>query len=296
MKNKALLLAVIGALMFGLLAAISVSNFLANTRANNKLNTIVVAKVEIPLGAKIVAEQLTTVQTPQNATPDGTFDDPAKVLGRVTATRILPREAIINSRLAGAGAIAGLSAIIPEGYRAMTVKVDDETGISGFVMPGALVDVLAVINTNGEVVSKIILQNIKVLANGDNLDEPGDKREAKSVRTVTLLVTPAQSEKLTLASADGKLRLAMRSSVDQGDEQTSGASRRTLLTGERAVLVPEVSPSPVRNPAPRPAQSRARARLDLPLAGIAPPVAAPVKPSASVEVFEGMKKRSVEFP
>jgi pilus assembly protein CpaB len=250
---------------------------------------------------------LTTVQAPHNVTPDGAFDDPAKVVGRVAATRLSPREAVIESRLASAGSTAGLSAIIPAGYRAMTVKVDDEVSISGFVMPGAYVDVLAVINPPGQIsgdpVSQIILQNIKVLANGDNLDEPDDKREAKTVRTVTLLVTPEEAEKLMLASADGKLRLAMRNAVDQGGEQTLGASKRTLLTGERNLPLPELKSqsAPVAAAALQPRRITGKTGKARPAGqSESPPPSAGTLPKnpppTSIEVFEGMKRRSVEFP
>ncbi|MFN7927504.1 MAG: Flp pilus assembly protein CpaB [Blastocatellia bacterium] len=193
----------------------------------------------------------------------------------------------------------------PGGYRAMTVRVDDETGIAGFLVPGTLVDVLAVISANnGNPVSKIVLQNIKVLANGQNLDQPKDEREANSVKTVTLQVTPDQSEKLALAAAEGKLRLALRNSVDKNDEATSGATRRSLLTGERSALLeaePKTpQPPPIFRPAPtpsKPAPNRAPVRNTTPVP-LAPtlPAPEPAKPRPAVEVFEGSKKRTVVFP
>lgn len=291
MRNKALVFVLIGAVFFGLIAAVSVSRFLSNTQANN-LNPIVVAKVEIPLGAKIIAEQLTTVRVPRNATPEGTFDALDKVIGRITVTRIAAREPVTNFRLAAEGATAGLSAIVPEGYRAMTVKVDDESGLSGFLNPGAIVDVLAIINPSGsgtgDPISKIVLQNIKVLANGENMDEPKDRREASKVRTVTLQVTPEQAEKLALASADGRLRLALRNSIDQGDQQTPGASRRTLLTGERALPAPEPGAPPIRRQRTSVAQP--------PNIKVILPTPSPAAQRVSVEVFEGVKRRTIDFP
>lgn len=306
MKNKAPFLALIGAILFGLLASVSVTNYLANARGTNKMNTIVIARMEIPLGSKILAEQLTTVQMPQSATPEGAFNEVSKVVGRVAATRLSARETVIDARLAPVGAAAGLSAIIPEGQRAMTVKVDDDSGMSGFVLPGTFVDVAAVIRIVGNGgennISKIILQNIKVLANGDNLDEPNDKRDAQKARTVTLLVAPDQAEKLLLASADGRLRLVMRNGADQNNLPTQGANVRTLLTGEGGLsaLNNTAPASPQSTPTPAPARLRRlapAARLTtLPLfSEVAPkPAPAPVRPP--VEFFEGTKKRSVEFP
>ena len=144
-------------------------------------------------------------------------------------------------------------------------------------------------------ISKIILQNIKVLANGQNIDKPEDQREANSVKAVTLLVTPEQAEKLAMAASEGKLQLVMRNQIDQGDEQTPGVNKRGLLTGERASMQPEPGAlkseqpkqetRPVVRRAPKPAEPK--------------PAAAPAPqptPRTQVEMIEGAKKRSVEFP
>src|SRR6187397_2499493 len=232
MRNKRFFIVLAGALLFGLLAAVSVSRYLSSAQAYTKsLRGVAVAKVAIPLGTKIIAEQIQLVQFPQESTPDGAFDSVEKLAGRVAVVNIAPREPITEARLAPEGTAGGLSAIIPEGYRAMTVKVDDAAGISGFITPGTLVDVVVVIDPregagNQDPVSKIALQNIKVLANGQNIDKPKDEREANSVKAVTLQVTPEQAEKLALASSEGKLQLMMRSSIDQGDEQTLGINKR----------------------------------------------------------------------
>ena len=312
MRNKRLVFVMVGAVFFGLIAAFSVSRYLSGTQAYAKnLNSVVVAKVDIQPGEKIIAEQLASVQFPANAMPDGTVDSMDKLIGRVAVVQIAAREPVTDFKLAPEGSAGGLSAVIPEGYRAMTVKVDDVVGISGFVMPGALVDIVVVINPveqNGQQnpISKIVLQNIKVLANGQNIDRPKNDREAESVKAVTLQVTPEQAEKLALASSEGKLQLVMRNSVDQGDEQTLGVDKRILLGGERAKPVPDAgslkSEQPKQTTAPAPVMRRSYPRADNSRSGIAPapqaatPPAAPAPPRSSVEVIEGAKKRSVDFP
>jgi len=296
MRNKRFFIVLTGALLFGLLAAISVTRYLSSAQAYSKnLNRVAVAKVAIPLGTKIIAEQLMVVQFPPESTPDGAFDSVEKLAGRVAVMNIAPREPVTEARLAPEGTAGGLSAVIPEGYRAMTVKVDDVVGISGFVMPGTLVDVVVVIDPAEKAgmqdpISKIVLQNIKVLANGQNIDKPADQREANSVKAVTLLVTPEQAEKLALASSEGKLQLVMRNSIDQGDEQTNGINKRALLGGERAQPVPEAGALKSEQTAPLP-----KAR---PVRTEAKPAAAPAPapPRASVEMIEGAKKRNVDFP
>src|SRR5688500_4001526 len=125
----------------------------------------------------------------------------------------------------------------------MTVKVDDAAGISGFIQPGTLVDVVVTIDPEGtgrqDPISKIVLQNIKVLANGQNIDKPENEREANSVKAVTLQVLPEQAEKLALAATEGKLQLVMRSQIDQGNEETPGVNKRNLLNGDKAMPVPQ---------------------------------------------------------
>src|SRR6266481_5491372 len=288
MRNKRFFFVLAGALLFGLLAAVSVSRYLSSAQAYTKnLNRVAVAKVAIPLGSKILPEQVTMVQFPKESTPDGTFESPEKLAGRVAVVNIAPREPITESRLAPEGTAGGLSAVIPEGYRAMTVKVDDVVGISGFIMPGTLVDVVVVIDPAEHAgmqdpISKIVLQNIKVLANGQNIDKPDNQREANSVKAITLQVTPEQAEKLALASSEGKLQLVMRNSIDQGDEQTKGVNKRELLDGDRATPAPDPGSLKSEQPKPeaRPVIRRTRVQAEVKPAS-AP---APQAPRASVEM------------
>jgi pilus assembly protein CpaB len=300
MRNKRLIIAMLAAVAFGLIAAISVSRYLASAQAYTKnLTNVVVAKVEIPVGTRIVPEQLSVAQFPRTVAPDGTFaviDE--KLIGRVVITRISPREPVTEYRLAPVGAAGGLSSVIPDGYRAMTVKVDDVVGVSGFIQPGSLVDVVVTINPpeerQRERVSKIVLQNIKVLANGQNIDKPKNEKEVERVKAVTLQVTPEQAEKLALASSEGKLQLVMRNAVDQNDEVTPGANKTTLLSGERAVPVPEPGLGPKEAKPKTTVTRRPKPRV------VKPPAeritAAPAPPRPSIEVIEGAKKKHVDFP
>ena len=146
MRNKRFFVVLAGALVFGLLAAVTVSRYLSSAQAFSKdMNRVVVAKVAIPLGTKIIAEHVMVVQFSKESTPDGVFESVEKLVGRVAVVNIGAREPVTETRLAPEGTTGGLSAVIPEGYRAMTVKVDDVVGISGFIMPGTLVDVVVVI-------------------------------------------------------------------------------------------------------------------------------------------------------
>src|SRR5947209_2480827 len=309
MRNKRFFIVMTGALIFGLLAAFSVSRYLSSAQANTgNLTKVAVAKVDIPIGTKIIPEQITEAEFPSNGIPDGAFESVEKLIGRVTITNVAAREAITDSNLAPAGTDGGLTAIIPEGYRAMTVKVDDASGVSGFIQPVAIVDVVVVIDPkensiNQDPISKVVLQNIKVLANAQNMDKPKNEREATTVKAVTLQVTPEQAEKLALAANEGKLQLIMRNSIDQGDTQTIGINKRSLLTGERANPIPDEgslkSEQPQTKPSPSPAPKHARVAAELVPQVVPAPVvkpAAPPQPKNSIEMIEAGKKRSVDFP
>jgi pilus assembly protein CpaB len=301
MRNKRLIIALTGAVLCGLIGVMLVTRYLSNVQAFTRdLGNVVVAKQEIPLGERITAEQLALAPIPNGSLPEGVFRKMDEVIGRVAITPIGARETITNMKLAPAGTGAGLSAVIPEGYRAMTVKVDDVVGVSGFIMPGSFVDVVATITplaqagaTNGPI-SKIVLQNIKVLASGAKIDSPENQRQPSEVKAVTLQVTPEQAEKLVLAANEGKLQLVMRNYSDQEDTQTKGANKSTLLSGES--FVPQPAPpsekaqesKPVANHAPRVRRANVALRQEKPAA---PPVS-----RNAVELIEGAKRRDVEIP
>jgi pilus assembly protein CpaB len=299
MRNKRLIIALTGAVICGLLGVMLITRYLSNVQAFTKdLGNVVVAKTEIPLGDKITAQQLALAPIPNGSLPEGVFRKMDDVVGRVAVTPIGVRETITNMKLAPAGTGGGLSAVIPEGYRAMTVKVDDVVGVSGFIMPGSFVDVVAIVIPAGQQggdaggpISKIVLQNIKVLASGPKIDSPENQREPASVKAVTLQVTPDQAERLVLAANEGKLQLVMRNYGDQEDTQTKGVNKSNLLSG--ASYVPQPAP-----PSEKVEQSKPAVKHIAPVKRVivAEKPAAPPPPRNSVELIEGPKRRDVELP
>jgi len=292
MRNKRLIIALAGAVLCGVLGVMLVTRYLANVQAYTRdLGNVVVAKVEIPLGEKIAEEQLMLAPIPNGSAPEGAFRKISEVAGRVAITPIGVREPVTSIKLAPEGIGGGLSAVIPEGYRAMTVKVDDVVGVSGFVMPGSYVDVVAVIvppaqqniQSQGPI-SKIVLQHIKVLASGPKLDSPDNQREPTNAKAVTLQVTPEQAEKLVLAANEGKLQLVMRNYSDQEPSQTRGVDKRKLLTDESVIDEPAPAPKPVKT---KPAAPK-RVAVTIPK-DVKPPVQ--IAPRNSVELIEGSKRR-----
>jgi pilus assembly protein CpaB len=302
MRNKRLILALTGAVICGLLAVMLITQYIASIQSYQKdLNNVVVAKTEIQLGKKITADELTLLPIPNGSAPEGAFRKLEDAVGRVAVIPIGVREPITELKLAREGMGAGLGAVIPEGYRAMTVKVDEIVGVSGFVMPGSFVDVVAVIvpmNQNAAAkgpISKIVLQNIKVLASGANIDSPGDQREPTTVNAVTLLVTPEEAEKLVLAANESKLQLVMRHYGDQEDTQTKGANKDSLLDGH--------SVTPLPGPAvEKPVESQPKAKAKIRRNNVVaqqeskPAPVPPPAPRNSIELIEGAKRRDVEIP
>jgi pilus assembly protein CpaB len=301
MRNKRLIIALAGAVLCGLLGVMLVTRYLSNVQAYTKdLGNVVVAKVEIQVGQKITAEDLAFAAIPNGSAPEGAFRKIDQVIGRVAITPIGVRETITNRKLAPEGTGGGLPAVIPEGYRAMTVKVDDVVGVSGFVMPGSYVDVVAVIvpatkqgvEPQGPI-SKIVLQHIKVLASGEKIDSPQNQREPSNVKAVTLQVTPEQAEKLVLAANEGKLQLVMRNYSDREDTQTTGANKNTLLTGDSFIAEP---PPPSAHEQQKAAQTVKRPIVTRNSVAKPEKLAAQRIPRTSIELIEGAKRREVELP
>lgn len=301
MRNKRLIIALTGAVVCGLIGVMLITRYLSNVQAYTKdLGNVVVAKTEIQLGEKIAAEHLALAPIPNGSAPEGAFRKMDQLIGRVAIMPVGVREVITSSKLAPEGMGAGLSAVIPEGYRAMTVKVDDVVGVSGFVMPGSFVDVIAVIlppaqqggQSQGPI-SKIVLQNIKVLASGTKIDSPENQREPSAVKAVTLQVTPEQAEKLVLATNEGKLQLVMRNYTDQEGTETKGANKASLLSGDG--YVPQPEPPGEKVVTAKPVQPKPARRSTVATPREEKPVAQPVSRN-SVELIEGAKRRDVEIP
>lgn len=250
---------------------------------------VVVAAVDMPLATTLRPELLKTIDWPTNGRPQGSFPDPKEVEGRVTGVALVVGEPVIEGRLTAKGRGAGMAALIPANMRAMTVHVNEVIGVGGFIHPGDLVDVLTTMQTpavrpttagRDEYRSRIVLQNIRVLAIGEQLASEANKPE--SVPAVTLLVTPEQSERLALASTQGKLQLTMRSQADNEEIATAGISPPELLGPGLAVAA---SSSPA-EPLPRHYSQRQDSRRLAALMPAAPPPPTPPPPKSGIEVVE----------
>jgi pilus assembly protein CpaB len=224
-------------------------------------SSVIVAAQDLQIGASIRQEDLRAVPWPSNAVPTGAFGKPEDLVGRGLIMPVMMNEPFLPSKLASKEAGAGLPPVIPEGFRALSVRVNDVIGVAGYVLPGTRVDVVATVNpTNNQpdVTSKVILTNVQVVAAGTKIEQD-DKNKPVQVAVVTLLVNPDEAEKLTLASTEGKIQLALRNPLDKTAPDTYGIKPAVLMgTGAPARRVATAStarPRPQQQVAPAPVQA-----------------------------------------
>ena len=253
-----------------------------------KSEGIVVAAMELPLATTLAAEHLTVVKWPSDSLPEGAFSNPKELVGRVVLAKLSRNEVVLPSKLATREAGSGMAALIPENMRAAAVRVDDVVGVAGFVHPDDRVDVIVTMRpeSGGETSSKVILQNIRVLAVGKDLKIDDQKRsQALPVTVATLLVTTEQSEMLALASAQGKLLLTLRPWADHNRVPTNGIGPSALLGVDRPHVAEATRARDDERAAPRAPRTSGPAAP-----APAPPAAAP----ASAEVVEILRGDRVE--
>jgi pilus assembly protein CpaB len=239
MQNR-LKIALVVAVFFGLIAAYGIYNFLSqqqreadSLRAANQ--DIVVAAQDIAPGTTLNDEALRkglikTTPWPKSSIPAGAFSSPQQVFGKVNRVKILANEPILESRLAGEG--AGLTVRLEAGKRALALRVDEIVGVSGFIVPDDRVDVILTTTPLGAAqdakISKIVLQNMRVLSVAQSTEQKDGKPQL--ARSITLEVTPEEAEKLTLASQEGQIVLALRGLGDAAQLTTIGSNKRDLLS------------------------------------------------------------------
>jgi pilus assembly protein CpaB len=278
MRSRGLMMLLI-ALLAGLGAVVMAARWMQGQ--NSGQGRIAVANAEIQLGSAITPEMVRMVDWPQSNQPPGVFTEVEKLHGRVVTGTVQRGEPVLEARLAPIGTKGGLSAIVPAGKRAMTVRVNDVVGVAGFALPGTFVDVM--VNTQEEgsknndrdrTISKIVLDRILVLAVAQEADR--DNTKPKVVNAVTLEVTPQQAEMLDLARSVGTLSLVLRNQAESGEATTVGATKQQLLGTQ---------PPP---PAPAPAPVVRRAARPVPVLVATTP--APAPPQTCVEMIRGLQR------
>jgi len=238
MKSRRALLMLGLAMALGLAAVLLAARWLRQPASSTV--RIAVAAADVGLGQRLAPDMVSLAEWPASSVPSGAQRELAALAGRVLKTSVQRGEPVTEAKLAPAGTLGGLSALIAEGKRAITVRVNDVVGVAGFALPGNFVDILvyAPPQNNGSngasetALSKIVLERILVLAVAQEVAR--DDTKPRVVNAVTLEVTPGQAEQLDLARSVGTLSLVLRNQVDPRPGATQGATRHSVLALDTA--------------------------------------------------------------
>jgi pilus assembly protein CpaB len=223
-----------------------------------KFSPVVVAAVPLGLGARLKASDLRVLNWPLAQQPAGSFSRIDDCVDRALITPVVANEVILDQKLARREAGAGLPAAIPEGMRAVSIRVDDVVAVAGFVQPGTMVDVMvtgdpSLTGAPGISITRTFLEDIRVLASGQQVQQDATGKP-QTATVVTLLVTPEQANLLALASTQGKIHLALRNTIDTKEVNPAAAYTSSLF-----LHAPQPAVTQKRAPAPRPVPSSAPA-------------------------------------
>lgn len=206
---------------------------------------VVVANADLAWGTKLTPEMLQVQELPAGVLPEGHFTSLEAIKDRVLLIDIKRNELLMESKLAPVGTTGGVAAVTDPNKRAMSVKVDDVIGVAGFIKPADRVDVMVTIEPESgkqaHAISKMILENVKVLAAGTQMERKGKDEEPVQVQVITVEVDVEEAEKLALASTQGRLRLALRNPMNSERVLTKGANVGALLSSFRAKQAPKKS-------------------------------------------------------
>lgn len=250
-KKNILIVAAITGLITGLL----IYRFLSNTAAKSQATLIPEAMAKVDIKPRMVIEpwMVTTVYIPRSRVPDGVGIRSENTYGKVALVFIARGKPINPKDIENRDSSLGLSYVIPNSMRAVTVAMDPVIGVAGFLRPGDHVDVVATFKDNQSITARTVIQNVQLLALGPQMEKgriqkDGDKpAQISNKDTATLLVTPSQAERLVLAENQGKLRLVLRGVNDKSISYTSSA---VMGTPRANVVVTKIRPN---QPEPRPA-------------------------------------------
>lgn len=277
--NRRLVLVLAFACVVGLVASFFVYRVVSQMAAVQPVDAteqIVVATAALGMAETVTPQHIKLVPWPRTAVPAGAIRNLKDAEGRVARMSIVPGEPLIEAKLAadisGRGGIMPM--LVPPGRRGVSIKVDDATRDSGFVLPNSQVDVLVAMPRPGsqERVAKVILQDITVLAAGQIVEMRDNK--PVTVSTVTLSLTPEQAERLAIAQTEGRLMLVTRNLRDKDVVRTPGATQATVLS--------DLAPAQVSGSAP---VTRVAGK----------PLPAPTIETHHVTVLRGGRASDVEF-
>jgi len=281
MRNIRVVLMLLLAVGLGLSAVAMAANWL-NGKSSVMTTRVVVSTEDLQIGTRLQSGMVEVIDWPSTSPIKNTMTSVDQAFDRVVNVPVFKGEPILMTKLAAKGETGGLSAVLQEGRRAVTVKVNEIVGVAGFALPGNYVDVMVnAMDLNNTAFSKIVIERIKVLAVAQDVSNLEAK--PKVVTAVTLEVSPAEAEKIDLARSIGSLSLVLRSQVDMNSVLTAGARKNDLL--ESNDKAPDrVSSAPGRaitgNKAVKPTASTVRAVM----------AAHPTTAADATEVIRGLNK------
>jgi pilus assembly protein CpaB len=277
MNRTRLLMIGVLALALGFFASVYVYKNLQSKSGSVESGVdVIVAATDLQVGARVEERDIKIIRIPGSDLPPGAPRRRADVLGHGVIVPISKGEFILPNRLAGENAGSGLPSLIPPGMRAVSVRVNEVVSVAGFVTPGTRVDVLltGTPGAAGEQETTTVLQNVAVLASGHTLERTSTG-EAQTTAVITLLVSPDDAQRLTLASAQGHIQLALRNPLDTKQDDVPSSNSRGLYKG---MAVPAVTPVPIHRTVAK---------------AVKPTAPAPAPTGVSVEVYQGDKKVEV---
>jgi pilus assembly protein CpaB len=255
MKSKRLLIVLLLAVVTGGMAGyLALSQLQQPAAANPAPDTrgkvrLAVAARDLPMGSILRTEDVKLLDWPGDVLPMGYAASAADLVGRGLITPVRTNEPILSSKLADRESGGGLPILIPEGMRAVSVRVDEVIQVAGFVTAGTRVDVMVTLAADGPVQTRTILQNIQALAAGQTIERDMEGKP-QTVSVITLLVTLEQGERLALAASEGRIQLALRNLMDAQEVRTTGARLTSLVDGPRPAVAS--TPRPVQVPTSQP--------------------------------------------
>jgi pilus assembly protein CpaB len=278
------------ALLIAFGATFGVYRIMEATRQANRVVTraVVVANKDIPHGALLEEDAFRVEQWPEPIVPDSAFTDPTLISGRVAGLPIYAGEVFVPARLAPEGTAPGLEAKIQPGKRAISMRVDDVTGVGGLIQPNARVDLLLTLDVsgNGQRQSRLFMPNMKILAMGTETIR-NEKGDPIKTTVATVEVTPAEGERLTVAKSQGTIALMLRGHSDMDSVKTKGSTTAEVIASLRDIV-----PGVPRRTAPRPAPV---VEAPVPAPTPAPVVAAPKSDTLVIPVHRGRNRQDERF-
>lgn len=255
MKNLRPIVMILMSLGIGL-AAMTVAAQWLRERSIEQTRPVLVAAHDLAAGTRLERGMLEAIRWPRDAAQSlaPTLSRPEEAEGRVITSSLLKGEPVLQHRLAAEGETGGLSALLHDGRRAVTVKVNEIVGVAGFALPGNFVDVMVhTTDPQNQPISRIVLERIRVMAVAQ--DAGAQDNKPRVVNAVTLEVTPQQAERMDLARSVGTLSLVLRSQSDTAPVTTQGARKRDVLMSEaisqeplKSASVRRIVPSPTPEP------------------------------------------------